>query len=133
MAPTGRRAVGSFAIRRIYEGPGSTGDHRVLVDRLWPRGVRRDEAALSEWCRDVAPSDELRRWYGHDPAKFDEFARRYLAELARPPASDEVARLRALGEGSSVVLVTATKDVAHSGATVLRGLLLTGAQRGHWS
>ena len=116
MAPAGGPDVGSFAIHRIYEDRSATGGHRVLVDRLWPRGVRRDQAALSEWCKDVAPSDELRRWYGHDPAMFDEFARRYLAELARPPASDQVTRLRALGEASQVV-----PRHRHEGRAPLRG------------
>jgi uncharacterized protein YeaO (DUF488 family) len=113
----------SFAVQRIYQRSGTIRGHRVLVDRLWPRGIRRDEAALSEWCKDVAPSDDLRRWYGHDPERFDAFARRYRVELTRPPASGEVARLRALGEERRVILVTATRDVAHSGAAVLRDLL----------
>jgi uncharacterized protein YeaO (DUF488 family) len=95
------------------------GRYRVLVDRLWPRGVRKEDAAIDEWAKDVAPSTELRRWYGHDPAKFPEFERRYRAELGRSPAAEAVARLLAQAERSPVDLVTATRDVEHSGAQVL--------------
>jgi uncharacterized protein YeaO (DUF488 family) len=109
----------AFTIRRIYEDDAAAG-YRVLVDRLWPRGIRRDRAGIDEWLKDVAPSSELRRWYGHDPDKFQEFARRYGAELARPPAAEKVAYLRDVGRGRDVTLVTATRDVAHSGASVLR-------------
>ena len=97
---------------------------RVLVDRLWPRGVTKEAAAIDEWCRDVAPSTELRRWYGHDPAKFDEFARRYRAELAHEPASRAVAHLLDLADTGGLVLVTATRDLEHSAATVLHDVLV---------
>jgi uncharacterized protein YeaO (DUF488 family) len=111
-------------VHRIYDdlradadaGPGT---YRVLVDRLWPRGVRKADAALDRWARDVAPSPELRQWYGHDPARFEEFARRYREELRRPPAAPAVTELRATARERQVVLVTATRDVAHSGAQVL--------------
>lgn len=114
------------AIVRVYDDPGEPGAYRVLVDRLWPRGVTKDAAALDEWSAGVAPSTELRRWYGHDPAKFEEFARRYRAELARPPASSTVTHLLGLAETRSVALVTATRDVEHSGARVLRDHLTHG-------
>ena len=112
-----------FRIHRIYEGPGPRG-YRVLVDRLWPRGVSKAEARLDEWLKDVTPSAELRRWYGHEVDRFDEFARRYRAELTRPPALEAVEHLTGLSEAgpsemSTVILVTATKDVEHSGARVL--------------
>jgi uncharacterized protein YeaO (DUF488 family) len=107
-----------FAIVRIYEDTGDAG-YRVLVDRLWPRGVRKDHAHLDEWNRDVAPSTDLRMWYGHDVDRFDVFARRYRDELARPPAADAVDALRRRGRRSKVILLTATKDVQHSGARVL--------------
>lgn len=109
---------------RAYEGTPESDAYRVLVDRLWPRGVSKDAAALDEWSTDVAPSSELRRWYGHDPAKFPEFRRRYRAELDRAPASDAVDRLVAIAADRPLALVTATRDVEHSGATVLRELLL---------
>ena len=98
--------------------------HRVLVDRLWPRGIAKADAPFDEWAKEVAPSTELRRWYGHDPVKFDEFAARYRAELAQPSAEVSVARLRRRGEKSGVVLVTATRDVEHSAAEVLLGVLV---------
>ncbi len=107
-------------VRRVYEADLATStSHRVLVDRLWPRGVSKAAAPVDEWLKDVAPSTELRRWYGHDVSRFDEFARRYRAELTQPPASDIVARLARIAEREHVTLVTATRDVEHSGATVL--------------
>ncbi|MCB1015219.1 MAG: DUF488 family protein [Acidimicrobiales bacterium] len=109
---------------RVYDESREPGVHRVLVDRLWPRGVTRDAAALDEWCADLAPSTGLRRWYGHDPARFAEFSRRYRAELTRPPASDVVTRLLAIAATRPVALVTATRDVEHSGARVLRDHLV---------
>jgi uncharacterized protein YeaO (DUF488 family) len=101
--------------------------HRVLVDRLWPRGIAKADAPFDEWAKEVAPSTELRRWYGHEPEKFDEFARRYRAELAVPPAEESLARLRLQAQRSGVVLVTATRDVPHSAAEVLLDVLLAPA------
>ena len=112
-----------FEIRRAYDPPPRGRSYQVLVDRLWPRGVRKDEAALDEWAKDVAPSDGLRRWYGHEPEKFAEFAGRYRAELEESPGREVVARLRAEATSRPVTLVTATRDVEHSGAAVLRDVL----------
>ncbi len=98
---------------------------RVLVDRLWPRGVNKDQARLDEWLKDVAPSTELRRWYGHDVGRFEEFAHRYHTELAEPPALGAVGHLVELSGAGPVVLLTATRDVAHSAAQVLLDHLLT--------
>lgn len=95
------------------------GGYRVLVDRLWPRGVRRQDAHLDEWAKEVAPSDELRRWYGHEVERFDTFARRYRAELDLPPAAEALARLAARARREPMTLLTATRDVEHSGARVL--------------
>jgi uncharacterized protein YeaO (DUF488 family) len=106
-------------VRRIYHDEGTAG-YRVLVDRLWPRGIKKADANLDEWLKDAAPSTELRRWYGHDPDRFAEFARRYRAELRRLPASGAVDHLRRLASSRVVVLLTATSDVEHSGACVLR-------------
>jgi uncharacterized protein YeaO (DUF488 family) len=119
-----RRDKHGFEIRRIYEDGRADHNYRVLVDRLWPRGVKKEEAALDEWVKDVAPSAELRRWYGHETRKFDEFARRYRDELDVPPGSDAFARLRKLGSQHRVILLTATRDVEHSGARVLYEHLL---------
>ena len=112
-----------FEIRRAYDPPPRGRSYQVLVDRLWPRGVRKDEAGLDEWAKDVAPSDGLRRWYGHEPEKFAEFAGRYRAELEESPGREVVARLRAEATSRPVTLVTATRDVEHSGAAVLRDVL----------
>jgi len=107
-------------VRRIYHDDAAAAGYRVLVDRLWPRGVKKVDAHLDEWLRDAAPSTELRRWYGHDPERFPEFARRYRAELRRPPASGAVDHLLRVSPSQSLVLLTATSDVEHSGARVLR-------------
>ncbi|MGA5759521.1 DUF488 domain-containing protein [Nonomuraea bangladeshensis] len=105
--------------RRIYEESSPEDGRRVLVDRVWPRGVRKEDAHLDEWLREVAPSSELRKWYGHDPARFPEFRRRYLDELrdaGHRPAADH---LRDLAAEDRLTLLTATKDVDHSQAAVL--------------
>jgi uncharacterized protein YeaO (DUF488 family) len=110
-------------IRRIYEEPSPEDGTRVLVDRVWPRGVRKEAARLDEWAKDVAPSTELRTWYHHDPAKFGEFRRRYTAELGEPGPQGTLNRIRALAADGPVTLLTATKDLDVSQAAVLAGLL----------
>ena len=115
-------------LRRVYDHPAAGGPPRILVDRLWPRGIAKADAPFDEWAKDVAPSTELRRWYGHEPARFEEFARRYREELARPPSSEGLAELRALAAGGGLVLVTATRDVEHSAAEVLLGVLSGGTE-----
>ncbi len=116
--------MGRVDVVRVYEDPGrSSGGHRVLVDRLWPRGVAKAAVDLDEWAKDVAPSTELRRWYGHDPERFDEFARRYVAELADEPAASVVAALAGRARRGRLVLLTATRDVGRSGAAVLADVL----------
>lgn len=116
----------AFHIVRIYDDTGDDAGYRVLVDRLWPRGVRKDDAHLDEWNKDVAPSTELRKWYGHDVDRFDEFARRYRAELAHAPGKEALDALRRRARRAKVVLLTATKDVEHSGARVLLDVLREG-------
>jgi uncharacterized protein YeaO (DUF488 family) len=110
-------------VRRVYEEPAAADGARVLVDRIWPRGLRKDAARLDEWAKDVAPSAELRTWYGHDPAKFDEFRHRYIAELAAPGAHEALARIRALAADRTVTLLTATRNLELSQAAVLAELL----------
>jgi uncharacterized protein YeaO (DUF488 family) len=110
-------------VRRVYEQPERDDGARVLVDRVWPRGLAKNKAALSEWCKDVAPSTELRKWYGHDPARFAEFARRYQAELADANQSAALRHLRDLANHGQLTLVTATKAVDISQAAVLADLL----------
>ena len=107
---------------RIYEDVGPDDGQRVLVDRIWPRGIRKDDPRVGIWLKDVAPSKELREWYHHQPKLFDEFAARYEAELSGNPALDELHRMTDRGV---VTLVTATREVAGSHADVLARLLRT--------
>ncbi|HEU4513631.1 MAG TPA: DUF488 domain-containing protein [Nocardioidaceae bacterium] len=108
-------------IKRVYDDPAVIDGYRVLVDRLWPRGISKDEATLDEWIKDVGPSTELRSWFGHDPPKFGEFANRYRAELK---GSDALAELRARRREHPVVtLLYSAKDSQHNQAVVLRDLL----------
>ncbi|MGH3431627.1 MAG: DUF488 domain-containing protein [Thermocrispum sp.] len=109
-------------VRRVYDEPSAEDGTRVLVDRVWPRGVRKKDLG-AEWLKDVAPSAHLRRWYGHDPARFAEFRRRYHAELDDAAAREALDRLRALAADGPVTLLTATRDVEHSQASVLAELL----------
>lgn len=110
------------AVARAYEPvhPHATG---VLVDRLWPRGVAKTDAPFAEWLKDLAPSAALRTWYGHRPERFAEFSRRYRQELGAEPARHALDRLRGMAAAGPVVLVTATKDLDHSGASVVREVL----------
>ena len=108
-----------ISVRRVYDRPDAGEGWRVLVDRLWPRGVRKDGAPVDEWLKAAAPSDELRRWYGHSPDRFDEFARRYRAELGQASTRAAVDHLLDRARSGSITLVTATRDVERSGATVL--------------
>jgi uncharacterized protein YeaO (DUF488 family) len=110
-------------VRRVYDAPSPEDGARVLVDRVWPRGLRKDAARLDEWAKDVAPSAELRTWYRHDPARFDEFRQRYTAELAQPGPREAIGRLRALAGDQPVTLLTATRELNLSQAAVLAGLL----------
>ena len=106
-------------VRRIYEPLEQADGYRVLVDRLWPRGVSKSAAHLDEWARAVAPSDDLRRWYGHEPAKFAEFRERYGKELQLPERAEALAHLEDLARSRTITLLTATRDVEHSEAAVL--------------
>lgn len=104
---------------RVYNDRSGADGTRVLVDRLWPRGLAKSAGKVDEWVKAVAPSDELRRWYGHEPAKFSEFRRRYQAELRDGEQAGALARLRELAAAGPVTLVTATRDLEHSQAAVL--------------
>jgi uncharacterized protein YeaO (DUF488 family) len=106
-----------IGVKRIYDPPSDGDGVRVLVDRVWPRGVKKEDARLDAWEKDVAPSTELRKWFGHDPAKWDQFRARYHRELDANP--DAVARLRAaLGRGKATLLYGA-KDEQHNNAVAL--------------
>ena len=110
-------------VRRVYDAPSADDGARVLVDRVWPRGLRKDAAHLTEWAKDAAPSTELRKWYGHDPEKFQEFRRRYLDELSGRVQRAELGKLRTLAATGPVTLLTATRAVDISQATVLAQVL----------
>ena len=115
-------------LRRIYEDPAEDDGIRVLVDRRWPRGVSKARAELDEWCTQVAPSDALRKWYGHDPAKFAEFGSRYRTELREPERASVLRHLRLMACHERLTLLTATKQLGLSQAAILAELLRTSDQ-----
>src|SRR3569623_848490 len=123
LTTTRRPMTHHLLLRRVYEDPSPDDGTRVLVDRIWPRGLTKDAADLDEWIKDAAPSTPLRRWYGHRPESFTEFRARYLAALAQPKPAAAVNRRRELNRAGDVTLLTATKDVDHRQAAVLAGLL----------
>ena len=113
-----------ISIARVYDGADTGPAARLLVDRLWPRGLTRDKAAVDHWIKEVAPSSELRKWFGHDPERWPEFRRRYRAELKKNPA---LAELRALARKGSITLLYSAKDEQHNQAVVLKQVLDGGA------
>lgn len=117
---TGKNKV---QVRRVYEEPARGDGMRVLVDRIWPRGLTKAKADLDEWCKQVAPSTQLRKWYHHDPDRFEEFGRRYRSELNDPERAEALAHLRELAKGRTLTLLTATKQSEISEAEVLADLL----------
>lgn len=122
--PPPRHGPVPIGVARVFDPTPPRGAHRILVDRLWPRGVTRSDPPFETWMKEVAPSTELRRWYGHEPDRFDEFARRYRRELTERSGQEALARLHELADTGDLVLVTAAKDVDHSAAVVLRDLLV---------
>lgn len=116
-------------VRRIYDDVEAGEGARILVDRLWPRGVSTERARLDLWLREVAPSTELRKWYGHDPAKFAEFSRRYRAEFSVADRAAAYAQLRDLAQHGPVTLLTASKAVEISAAVVLQDMLGHGTEQ----
>ncbi len=111
-------------IKRAYEPAAASDGGRILIDRIWPRGVTREEAQLDEWARDLAPSTELRRWFAHDPARFGEFRRRYSAELAAQEG--KLRELRRRARAGTVTLVYGARDAEHNDAIVLAEILRRG-------
>ncbi len=116
------KADSEVTIKRAYDPPSPDDGTRILVDRLWPRGVKKSKAGISQWMKEIAPSNELRKWFGHDPARWEEFRRRYRAELTGK--RDLVGRLRELSREGPLTLVYSAHDAAHNQAVVLRELLL---------
>lgn len=110
-------------IKRVYEPAKKSDGKRILIDRLWPRGLTKEEASIDTWIKDVAPSTALRKWFGHDPAKWEQFQRKYKQELAQ---SDALGALRELLATGKATLVYAAKDEKHNDAVVLKSLLQQG-------
>ena len=110
-------------IARLYDPPRPGDGLRVLVDRLWPRGVRKDDPRIDRWIKDVAPSTSLRKWYSHDPDRFGEFVARYEHELDDTQGAAALGQLRELAAQGPITLLTSTKDLAHSHLVVLEKLL----------
>ncbi|TIW19075.1 MAG: DUF488 domain-containing protein [Mesorhizobium sp.] len=106
-----------IAVKRIYEAPTKADGQRVLVDRIWPRGVSKKDAALALWLKEIAPSDELRKWFGHEPERWPEFRKRYRTELGRN--EEAVAQLRVLLREGKVTLLYGAHDEAHNNAVAL--------------
>jgi len=111
-------------IKRAYEEATRSDGYRVLVDRLWPRGVKKEALKLDSWAKELAPSSTLRRWFGHEPERFREFARRYAAELRAGPARALLADLTRRAELGTVTLVYGARDEEHNGAVVLRDAIV---------
>ena len=108
-------------IKRVYDPPSPEDGKRVLVDRLWPRGIRKEDAAIDEWPKEIAPTAELRRWFGHDPAKYEEFKQRYAMELDNK--ADLIDRIKNEARRGTVTLLFSARDIEHNNATVLKEIL----------
>lgn len=108
-------------IKRVYEAPSADDGCRILVDRIWPRGVSKEKAKLDHWIKEVAPSTELRKWFAHDPERFTEFADRYRKELEEK--TESLAKIQAEAKRNKVTLLYGARDVEHNQAVVLQGLL----------
>lgn len=107
-------------IKRAYDPPEKSDGMRILVDRIWPRGVRKEKLDTVLWMKDAAPSDELRKWFNHDPAKWEEFRKRYLKELERPEARPMLHEIREAAKKATVTLVYGARDETHNQAVVLK-------------
>ena len=119
-------------IKRVYEPKSGNDGKRIYVDRLWPRGLRSSEAAIDEWLKDIAPSDALRKWFGHDPERFPEFRKRYLKELAAPIGRELTERIAREANKKVVTLLYSARDTEHNNAIVIADqikTLMKGKQR----
>jgi len=117
-----RIAARDIRLKRAYQPAAADDGPRILVDRLWPRGLKKSDAAIDRWIKDIAPSTALRKWFGHEPGRWPEFRRRYAAEIRRQP--DQLEELRALARKGPVTLVFSARDELHNDAVVLRNVLL---------
>lgn len=123
-------AASTVRVKRAYEPAGRADGHRVLVDRLWPRGVTKKRLALAVWCKDLAPSDALRRWFAHDPRRWKEFVARYRDELRSAEAAALLDDLVERAKSGNVTLVYAARDTEHNEALVLRDMVARRLKRG---
>jgi uncharacterized protein YeaO (DUF488 family) len=117
-----RITADSVKLKRAYEPSAADDGTRILIDRLWPRGVRKADAAIDQWIKDIAPSTALRKWFDHDPARWQEFRRRYAVEIHEHP--EQISRLRALARQGPITLVFSAHDEVHNDAVALRDFLL---------
>ena len=108
-------------LKRVYDDVANNDGYRLLVDKIWPRGVKKEDAQLDEWNKDIAPSNELRKWFGHDPDKFDEFTKRYKKELKSQ--KEELVRIKKMAKNKRVCLLYGAKDEKHNQAVVLKEVL----------
>ncbi len=106
-------------IKRVYEKRSAADGKRIYIDRLWPRGLTKEEASFDEWLKDLAPSDDLRRWFGHQPEKFREFRQRYFQELSQPEPHAQLKEIAETANKSDVTLLYSAKDTEHNDAVVL--------------
>lgn len=111
-------------LKRVYDPPAADDGYRILVDRVWPRGVTKEKAGIREWRRDLAPSDGLRAWFGHEPDKWDEFRRRYRSELEAAGKMTDVRRIAEMATSKDVTLVFGARDALHNQAVALREFAL---------
>lgn len=109
-------------LKRAYDPPEPADGVRILVDRLWPRGVKKEDAAIDEWMKDIAPSTELRKWFGHDPERWEEFCERYAEEVDQH--SEQLRQLRELARKGRITLIYSAHDEAHNDAVALRNFIL---------
>ena len=117
------QGISRIRVKRAYEKADPSDGYRVLVDRLWPRGVRKENLRLDEWAKEIAPSTDLRKWFGHDPTRWEEFCRRYRDELASPERREIMERLAQLSRQGPVTLVYGAKDEEHNNAVVIQDML----------
>jgi uncharacterized protein YeaO (DUF488 family) len=119
---TSKASGKNVKLKRAYDPPAAADGTRILVDRLWPRGVKKEAAAIDQWAKDIAPSTDLRKWFGHDPERWGEFKRRYTVELRRH--SEKLNELRTLALHGPVTLIYSAHDEAHNQAVVIRDVLV---------
>ena len=111
----------SIKVKRVYDDPSAEDGIRILVDRLWPRGLKKEAAKLDDWLKEIAPSDELRKWFGHDPDRWEEFKARYFHELERQ--NEAINKIREKASSSTITLLFAARDETHNNAVALREYL----------